>query len=427
MIGFEKLKGLFFRYMHCYVVNNDYLILLLFHLLIGVILTKIGIRILINKEISPRDSLFTIQTSGTGKGEAMDAMARLVIRVNEKLGNDSLYKLGLAHRMTDFTTAGWIGTIEKVNNQIQVIEGSLKTKDIILVPEGKALFESTEYTRDIRHKLNSALDEPGILTKRLRLGEFTYESFTSIAVATIPLSEVNFSLAREGFLQRFLISYKEFSEKEKNDIDKEKSKLKQLNYVTDIIPILDELTDNLVLLIKSLKWWMFTNSLVIRKEDIPLIERMRINLRERYFRHQYGDERSNIMDSFYERLDVHLLKIAGHRTVLEGRSEITAKDYGYAAQTLEWHCESIGRLLDKLTYFREDETKRRKSIILQIIKSNGGSISRAEIIGILEEMYKRRTWNLGRTRTHQFIKSMVEGGDLKFRMEAKGRKVLLLP
>lgn len=422
---FNKIKQLFFKYMHCYVVNSDEMILQLFHLLLGAILTKMGVRISSNKEFTLRCSNFTISSSGTGKGEAQDALANIIKSLNKEAQSRNLPTLNLLERIAEFSTAGWVGTIERVVRRIEPIYGMLKINDVILVPEAKNFFDKSESICNLRHKLTSALDEPGTVTKRLRLGDITYTSLSSVATTTIPIIEVNYSLTQEGFLQRFLISFKEFSEKEKNEIDKRKAELRKLDFQNDIKPIEDELVSLLVNLMAILKWTAF--SIKIKRSDIPKMEQLRIGLRQRYFRRQYNDTRNEIIDSFYERLENHLLKISAQHAVVEGKREIDINDYEYVVEVLRWHCESIGRLLDKLEATREDFTKKKRETIYNIIKSRGGSISRWELFNILSQSYKQRLWDLGETRTHQFIKNMIMNRELRFRTETKGKKFYILP
>ena len=414
--------------MHCYVVKNEEMLIQLFHLLLGTILTKIEVKISLNKRIAPRCNCFIIQSSGTGKGEAQDAINQLVGEYNKKVENENLLsfipKLEVAHRVSDFTTAGWIGSIERRRT---VIYGMLKEKDIILVPEGKTFFEKREYVGDIRYKLTSALDEPGIIQKRTRLGEISYESTSSIAVATIPLPEIDMAISQEGFFQRFFISFREFSEKEKNEIDKEKEELKKLDYDRDIKPKLDNLVTSLIELAKSAMWAGFVGGVRIEECCVPEMERMRVALREKYFRHQYGDIRDSIVDSFYERLDWLLLELAAHHAVVEGKSQIDLEDYKYAVKAIEWHCESVGRLLDKIVGIKQDVNEKRKRFIYKILEMHGGNIVKKELFRELMQWRRVGEWDLGETRTHQFIKSMVSKHELRFRVGAHGRKVLLLP
>jgi hypothetical protein len=245
-------------------------------------------------------------------------------------------------------------------------------------------------------------------------------------VASIPLPEIDIAISQEGFFQRFFISFREFSEKEKNEIDKEKEELKKLDYDRDIKPKLDNLVTSLIELAKSAIWIGFS-SVRIKDDCVPEMERMRVALREKYFRHQYGDIRDSIVDSFYERLDWMLLKLAAHHAVVEGKSQIDLEDYKYAVKAIEGHCESVGRVLDKIVGIKQDVNEKRKRFIYKILEMHGGNIVKKELFRELMRWRRVGEWDLGETRTHQFIKCMVSKHELRFRVEAHGRKVLLLP
>jgi len=425
MNSFEDLYEAFKKYMACFVVGNIHLINLLFHNFVGIILTKANIRIATNKMIAPRVSAFVVQNSGTSKGEATDALFNLLTHISMTLN------LGLnLNRTTEITNAGLLGTIEPIHGVSMPITGALDKDDLILFPEGRKLFIETPHTAGIRNILNMALDEPGNVSKNLRLGRVSFESKSTLIATTFPIKEVNKSVVEEGFFPRLFVSYKEFGEKELNEIDRQMQDLRKIDYDVDVKPLMEQITE----LVNGLLQHLTSNlparndafCLRFKKDDITKMESIRIALRQRFFRKQYTDSRKQVLESFYSRLRLLLDKIASHHAALEWKKEIDGEDYVYASEVAMWHCESVLNILDKLKSVEEDVEKRRTDAVVEIIHNRGGKVLRTEILRILDRMYIGRNWDLGKSRTKALLKKMVDKGLLKFELGPHGSKTYKL-
>lgn len=211
-------------------VDNEKVAELYFHSLLGAYFSNAKIQIGVSgKDL--RISVFWIQQSRTGKGEANKAFQKICEALNIKIAT-----------VTEITTAGLIGSIDneaiaynkrynlspdypertkmKSNgNELEVykyqdpvIKGDLADYDILVFDEAKTLLQQSQYTENLLSNLQPALDYPGYVRKKLRHDvPIEYNCSPTIIATTYYFGEISKVLAEQGFFQRVVVYIRDMS------------------------------------------------------------------------------------------------------------------------------------------------------------------------------------------------------------------------
>jgi len=159
---------------------------------------------------------FWISPSRTGKGQ----LTKLLKMVAEQLDISVIEE-------TDITDAGLLGTIDEKaidynyknklkednpNYKNPVIYGDLFNYDIIIFKECKKLLIPTQHTQMFLSILQEALDEPGVVRKKLG-NQYPIEGIvtSSIYATTYYMPEIEKTLVEQGFFMRVPIYCKTLS------------------------------------------------------------------------------------------------------------------------------------------------------------------------------------------------------------------------
>ena len=421
MSNFDELFELWQDYFKERVVKNEHLIRPLFHSFLGIVL-PVNI-VWAGSYNSLRINIFSIQNSGTGKGQAMKALHFLIDWLGTKHSLD--LKSSYTTKMTDAALAGTVELLgrrsrrEGGNLNIQPLRGALSKYNLICWDEGDIIFRNIPYMETVRDTLNMAIDEPGWVNKELRLGSIKYPTNTTIVAGSLLKHDISRSVVNEGFLQRMFLIYRNFTEQELDEIDKELIRLYQVNYRETeekkerLYQKLKNVLDNVNKYNVQDAW---SSKKVIRFDEsiLPEINRIKDNLKKEYFSEQFKDESfQETARSFYSRLHLPLNKIAAQRAIVNLSDNVGIEDFRYAAGVVKIHCESVFNLLENISRNVEFTTRPRENIILDILRN--GKKNRSEIIQMLHTMYQKGGWGLGLSGTKNLLKEMVRNGKIKER------------
>lgn len=145
-----------------------------------------------------RINLIRIKPSGTGKSVSLDFTNNIIKGLNL-----------VARQVTDFTTAGLLGSIDKPDKFGENITyGIFKDSDYITCDEAATLFENNPHKEGVLRHFNIALNtlyQPSQrIYKRMRWGELSYHPHFSTYFISVPFLGFEEKL-KTGFAQRQLI------------------------------------------------------------------------------------------------------------------------------------------------------------------------------------------------------------------------------
>lgn len=178
----------------------------------------------------PRIHLTWIDLSSTGKNQAMFLV--------EKISNE----MGIIYsEYTDSTEAGLIGTSKRTRikgtDVYEPVKGLLGDHNIIAFTEAESLFTGS-YKETMIKTLQSAMDEPGKVDKKLSNIRIKYKTDTSIILVSTPFNKFNSILLNSGLLQRSILfkgnksadDIMKISDEIDKDVINEKNKISSEDY-----------------------------------------------------------------------------------------------------------------------------------------------------------------------------------------------------
>lgn len=411
---YDQLYDFWRRYIDFYVVGNDHLKDVYFHVIIGAILRYRNYYYLESgQKHSTRIHVFSIQNSGTGKSQTMKAAHWLL----EYLNIESRYT-------TRDNEAAMTGTMyrDEESGKIIITKGMLSRKFFLAYDEGRVLLAKTAYNQDLTDFLQMAMDEPGMVSKGMKHGSIDYESMTSLVSGSYMMTEFKDTLLTKGFLQRMYITFREFMPKELEDmrlgvlllkrykntdrIDKLKLSFKML---ADRIPVLE-------------------NGII--PFNIEDVQRFGIDLEKTYrekIQYQFAKEKQDILETFFNRLHVMIDKIAAQRAIVNGKREVTYDDLQYGYERCREHIESLLRMFSYLKLIKTDSSiLDRELTIINVIRMEGGFINQSTLLKRLKELVEKGKWDLGINRTLNLISHMVENKKVYMEKGENNSKILFL-
>lgn len=439
MTAFEELFELWKKYFHFYVIGNEHLERPLFHSFLGVVLTASQAKFVYSGHwSSTRVPVFIIQNSGTGKAQAMKALHFLV---GERLKSSYTTKMTEAALTGTQVEIGTSGRGPSRRIETRTIYGALSTENLICWDEGGVLFSRGPGMEGVRDALNMALDEPGWVNKRLRLGdEISYPTNTTIVAGSMLKDSISESVLKEGFLQRMFILFKNFSEEELNEMDNKMSDLLKVNY-EEVEKVKKSIWEKLDYLMGAVKLQycdtlpetgLIRNAIIrIDEESIHDADELRIRLRREWFERQFSGSIQESMRSFYSRLFPLYCKIAVQYAMLNLKEKVDKECFEYAYSVVREHCRSIFDLTCHITEGTKVREHTREDSIKSLIRSEGGRIYLKVLLEKLKRFRENGSWNLGENATKKFINSMIVRKMIKVGVEGVPgggkRYILYLP
>lgn len=312
---------------------------MMFLVLAGAVCHKRGILIETQGLRDLRMHILLIQPSRTGKG------------VSLKILGQSCRFAGLTY--TDeiiFTDAGLIGKIDEKAAQANrgkdendddyqdpVIVGDLGNYDVISFSEGKQMIKLSAYAEDKLELLQSAMDTPGNVRKKLAEGvSIEYESNASIVGTTYFLDDFEKIFLEQGIFQRMLVFVRNFTTKERRKLNKEIITSPAINN--------DQFEDDLK---------VYCNKLVSRVLQTPEGTKLSVDdSAQKYFEDKI-DLWTNSIEADFKGAELEIMlsyttacinlfyKISGIAAVLNGSTVITSREANFAHSFVKKYLKSI--------------------------------------------------------------------------------------
>ena len=219
---FEKYQELHERLFKLKVAKNEHLILPYSHILLSCFCKP---RIIFGGEYG-HNKIFinSIQNSGSGKGKVAELESQLL--------RDLGYNV---EKVNKFTEAGIIGSI--VGNKIK--RGKLAEVDYLDVDEARTLFTGGDFKGDLLEVYNGYCDSLHV-NKVMQKGNVKYTGKAVVSTSTFYTEKIR-EVLQTGLIARGFLTYRRFSQEEMKEISKETDKLAEVDYLTDIKPLHDEI------------------------------------------------------------------------------------------------------------------------------------------------------------------------------------------
>ena len=419
------LKKLFAEYMGLSVVLNQHLIDTLFHVLMGIIFP---IRIVYSgKYIRCRICNFMIQPSGTGKTQAMEGLMYLLLKLIPR------EKVFLATSIS--TDAALIGSPDFSKKKEQAQSRLLTKKDVLFWDEGSVLLKDGPHAESFQDIIQSATDEPGKIGKALKDGTITGYTNTTIIAGSYFEDNIKYQLLKRGFFQRMLTTYKTFSDGEKLEIQRQLGKLECSTSYNDRVKLEEQIRELLIDeygLTYGTPWDKY--KLITNPEStIKYFTDKCVDYYTKYIMYQYLDRRQNILETFWNRSRLLILKISAQNAFLHHRITTAKEDIDYAFDLVEKHHisgtkELLNRLSDKKEVYKKIDIQNEREVVLKYIgllnQKNKGEIIQKQLIEFIKEVKRKgeveeEKLHLGVNKVWDIVKELEKAGKLDVRVEGK--------
>lgn len=414
----QKLYEIWLHYFHMSVYKNDHLAPLLFLYVLGAYLTAKGVKNLIGGSYkSLRIHLFLIQSSGSGKSEAMKAVYYLL----KFLGLDGAYT-------TKTTDAALVGTVSRdKDGEVFERKGELAYKDFYIWDEGSILMKSGPHSENLQDILQIATDEPGYIEKAMANGTLKYYTNTSICAGSYLDESINMAMLKRGCFQRMLISYHPVTYEDVKDFLANSNYMFNVSY-SDRKNVMESFKNELesIDLTKlnisggehQTKYVRFdsNDTAKVSKNVVEFAD-----LAEKAFK--LDDRRMDILKTFIAR-NKQIYQVGAVCAAINGHSEVKYEDMEAGIYLWENHVKSANSIMMlKAEVINIDDYSKRIAITKNILSTS--SIPKEELIQRLSIV---STWDLGRNNTIKFINEAIKKGDLvtESKSRDKGGKTIFI-
>jgi len=407
---FQYMMQRFFSFARRKSKLNDLMINLYFHAIMGAYLknytvTKVG------GVTDLRVPLVWFQNSRTGKSQLNKVAVDVCNRIGVKVAVE-----------TEFTAAGMIGSHDNkkhdfnIKNNLHpgeshekqgkngdmkvikysdpIIYGDLKNFELVIIDEGKILFNPGKHTENFLSVIQPALDYPGKVRKKLSAEQpVEYDCDCTLITTSVPAESVTTDLLLQGFFPRCLFYSREIS------VDKMENMLGEMHMsLFDEGDYIQEIND-------------FADA--IEKHPLP-IDRMRYKITvlpecldilqaacKRWFdmiRKDTHTSETKVLMSFVSGMDTFLFKIAGQIAVIneqinpEIRNE---KVYLVNQENMEYAIDLADLLLNRMkdNLMIDDDKEEEKFFRVAMLigrdlrTNNTVSVTRDQLINMVMIKY----------------------------------------
>lgn len=409
----DGLWKIYKEYLDMHVILNDELKKVMFHSMLGTIFTQHGKCYLESgNNKSVRFHSFIIQDSGTGKSHTFKVIDSLVQKFNIK----SLITI-------NDTEATITGTVYQDTDGIAITkDGLLSEMDMIIWDEGSTLLVDSPYSKNITNFLQMAMDEPGKVSKGLRLGRLEYNTNTTIIAGSYMFDEFKDTIMHKGFLQRMFVLCKTFTREEERKIRVGKNLLKNVRNIEKMRKLEQEMFKIITKCLGKTKGPLFFNIEDTRKFNVYLE-----TIYTDYIDMQFNGEKQKVLKTFFNRVHTLIDKLATQRAIVNGHQEVLYEDMIYGAELIKLHLESIHTIFDNISIKSANSPiERNIGIIKMIIKKNNNKMSIEELIHELGELNAAGKWEFRYAKSLVFINKMIEEKRISITKTSAGKEVLLI-
>lgn len=411
----DKIWQVYKKYIDNFVIGNEELKKIMFHMVIGAMLTKNGIGYIESGEKkSVRLHVFSIQDSGTGKSQTFKAIGKL------------LKHLDISCRITikdnESAMTGSVYMNEK-KGTVVTKKGLLETLNVWISDEGSVLLKKSPHNENMTDNLQHLMDEPGKVNKGMKLGTIEYLSNTTVVAGSYMFKEFQGALLYKGFLQRMFLVYKIHSDEEKRRIRVGKNLLKNIVITKRIIESMESMHTELLKAVKDAPENMRFNKVDTERFNAYL-EKMHLNFVDM----QYSGEKQRALETYFNRVNNLIDKLATHRAIVNGHKEVTYDDMMYGAELAKLHMESVGNMFDNI-YVKESmsQDERKKILLLNLMKTAGGKVKETDLLTLIKtELHSKQRWDFNFKRTIMFLNKLVEEKTITKTQTENGENIYIL-
>jgi hypothetical protein len=223
-LNFRDCKDDYLEIARSQSVNNDDLNGFMFLVLMGALCHKQGIVVDRYGTKDLRIHTMLIQPSRTGKGEALKVLGKACGYCGLRYTDE-----------TQFTDAGIVGEINSAIVQKNkqkgyapgdpeyenpITFGDLAIYDVVSFSEGKQMIKLSAYSDDKLEILQTGMDTPGRIRKKLASEvPIEFECNTSIIATTYFLEDFEQIFLEQGIFQRMLVSVRDYTTPERRELN----------------------------------------------------------------------------------------------------------------------------------------------------------------------------------------------------------------
>ena len=290
------------------------------HVLLGQALCKHIYYRMGSRQIDPRIHMLLIKPQGTGKGAGYG----FVQSIADKLGLDF-------QSLTESTDAGLVGTIETKGKESTVVDGLLKSADIVGMEEASVLFD---YTSEFSKKnmtymqicMNSIYDNSCYITKKLGSEIIEFKPHASFLLMTYPPDKLVDKLMKTGFIDRVVPIFEDVSLAERLEVIAKMSRNINISTKESFAEKINSVATRLDKIVKKYE----KSEISIHIEDkanaalLTVIEGFSISILDAAVKAREK------LEHFISRLYEVIMKLAIHHAIICQRTTVTVGDIAYA-------------------------------------------------------------------------------------------------
>jgi len=303
------------------------------------------------RKIDPRVHLLLIKPQGTGKGAGYDFV------VDMAKGLDLNFQ-----SLTESTDAGLIGTVITEKKEKVVVDGLLKTADIIGMEEASVIFDYTsEFSKKnmtyMQITMNSLDGSSCEINKQLGTELIQFKPHASFVLLTYPPDKLVDKILKTGFVDRVIAIFEDVTLEDRLKIIKKMS--------ANINPS-KKFTDDFEFIRRRLE--VIIN--YYKKDEICIEIPEKIDKRMLLvidlFAQKILDASPKArekLEHFISRLYETLMKLAIHHAILNRRTTIDMSDVLYARMTFEPIWKNLIISIESLLIVSSTERARKHKII----------------------------------------------------------------
>jgi len=449
VLNYLEIYDMFCKLYKSQIVMNEHMIDPYFHVFLGQALSDYSIRLLNEREkqyykqssgyytsgvgafVSNRINVFSYQSTGTGKGQTMKFIEKLF----EAYGLYALYEDG------SITPQKLKGGKEDIKGKKVMKEGVLQKYHCIMWSEGEDIVKtSSQEYGNFSTTLRSILDEPGCYTfgarKDLDVDGASPIFYTNASICTgsiVTDVTMNESVLHNGTLQRFLITYKRFTDKEFIDLRKKINELDGIVvYPSERAQELKEFSDCVKEMVhKSRVRCKYSNKIGFNKIDLTEYIAIRAEREAKLLKDFPEGTKKELLHGFLNRNIMYDKKIASQIALIDGHPEIVLDDLKMGMNKSFVCLEDMVRIFSEkyLPVISIDDRKRINLVYraIEVCVANNKLPSQSMIVDTLQK-FSRGEWDLSFHKTREFINKMyADGYILQNKIGKDNAKIYTIP
>ena len=337
-----------------YSIKNQTYGRIILHVVLGQALCKNVYYRMGARKIDIRVHLLLIKPQATGKGAGYNICNVL----SEKLGLDF-------QTITKITDAGLEGTkiYDPVQKEEIIVDGLLKTADIIGMEEGSPIFDMTsEFSKmvmtNMQITMNSLFDSDCHISKRLGTKLIEFDPHASFIITSYPPDKLAEKITKTGFLDRMITVFESVSLDERLEILQKMTQMTNMKK-EDLQAMQDDFLERFEGIINFFKKGDYCIEISQEMEDtlLTIIEDFAMQVFDA------SPKAREKLEHFVTRLYEVLKKLAIHHTIINLRTRVQLEDLLYARMTYLPIWKNLIIHIESLLIIDPSERARRNRII----------------------------------------------------------------